>query len=81
MPSECDCEGSDEILQILIDKGANVNAMDKFAHTALDAALRVNKTEGEFKTNALQLPSPYFYVHFIQHSLVFLFMTSKTAHK
>lgn len=45
------CTGSLGILQILIDKGANINAMNNNGHTALDAALnKANKIEGKFKS-------------------------------
>lgn len=56
MPSECpfQCKGSDEILQLLIDNGANVNAVDGDGRTALDAALEANEIDGKFK-NRLRL--------------------------
>lgn len=41
------CQRSNEMLQLLIDKDANVNAIDKYGNTALDAALKANETEGE----------------------------------
>lgn len=51
MRSQCpfDCEGFEEILQLLIDNGANLNAVDEDGHTALDAAIETNKTEGNFE--------------------------------
>lgn len=50
MPSQCshDCKGSGEILQLLIDKGANINAVDIDGHTALDAAFEANEIQGKF---------------------------------
>lgn len=51
--SECqyDCEGSDKILQLLIDKGVNINAIDIEGRTALDAALGAIKNGGKSKNN------------------------------
>lgn len=51
MPSECshDCRGAEEILHLLIDNGANVNAVDRSGRTALDAAFEANEVEGKFK--------------------------------
>lgn len=34
------------MLELLIDKGANLNAVDRDGHTALDAANEANKREG-----------------------------------
>lgn len=39
-----------EIVQLFIDKGANVNAMDKDGHTVLDAAIEIVPSfKGKFK--------------------------------
>lgn len=43
------CEGSEEIIHLLIRKGANVNSVDKNGHTALDAAFAVSESEGKFE--------------------------------
>lgn len=50
VPSEClyNCQRAEEMLQLLIDKSANVNAVDKAGQTALDAALEANESEGKF---------------------------------
>lgn len=53
MPSQ----GSEEILQQLIDRGANVNAIDKDGHTALDAAIEANKSEGKMNMNCVSKSS------------------------
>lgn len=42
-----------EIIHLLIDKGANVNAVDEYGHTALDSALETNKSEGKFEQAVL----------------------------
>lgn len=42
------CQGYKEILQLLIDKGANMNALDEDGHTALDAVFEANESEGKF---------------------------------
>lgn len=42
-----------EVLQILIDRGAIVNAVDKDSHTALDAAFEVNESEGKFQNQLI----------------------------
>lgn len=57
VPSQCqsNCQGSEKILQLLIDKGANVNSVDKDGHTALDAALEANKHEGNEPPNHVGL--------------------------
>lgn len=53
MSSNCpnNCQGYKEIFQILIDKGVNVNAVDKGGHTALDVAFEANENEGKFENN------------------------------
>lgn len=45
------CQGYKEILRLLIDKGANVNAIDRDNRTALDAAFEANESEGKIKNN------------------------------
>lgn len=51
MRSQCSysCERSEAILELLMDNGANVHAIDSDGHTALDAALEANKSEGKFE--------------------------------
>lgn len=48
VPSQCPtlCQEYKKILQLLIDKGANVNDVDKKGHTALDVVLETNESEG-----------------------------------
>lgn len=38
-----------EILQLLIDKGANVNAVDQDVHSALDVVLEARESTGKSK--------------------------------
>lgn len=47
--SQHDCQESGEIVQYLIDKGANVNSVNKNNRTALDAAFKANKIEGKIR--------------------------------
>lgn len=51
MPSQCpnDCKESEQMVELLINKGANVNAVDRDDRTALDAAFEANKREGKLK--------------------------------
>lgn len=53
MNSHCSklCLGYKEILQLLIDKGANINAVNRDNHTALDAAFEAIKSEGKIENN------------------------------
>lgn len=49
--SECrdGCEDSEEVVELLLDKGADVNFIDNDRRSALDVAIEVNKNEGKFK--------------------------------
>lgn len=42
------CQEYRDVLQILIEKGATVNAVDKDSHTALDAVFEANESAGKF---------------------------------
>lgn len=44
-------KGNVEILQLLIDRDAHINAINRNNHTALDAALRANENRSKLKNN------------------------------
>lgn len=46
-----DCQGYKDIIQLIIDRGANVNDVDKDGNSALEAALEAGDSDGTFKTN------------------------------
>lgn len=45
--------GNEGIARILIDKGANINVIDKDGHTALDVANEINQSEGKFQISII----------------------------
>lgn len=53
--------GHKEILQLLIESGANLNAVDRNGRTALDAALGAYESEGKFE-NQNVMPSHSFFL-------------------
>lgn len=55
------CQGYKEILRLLIDRGVQINALDKDGHTALDAAFEANESEGKYlKKSCIRRTNKYF---------------------
>lgn len=51
MPSQCpydNCVLYKDVFELLINKSANVNALDKYGRSALDAAFNTTETQGKF---------------------------------
>lgn len=48
-PLDCtySCMGPDTLVEIIIERGTNVNAVDREGHTALDFALMASRSEGK----------------------------------